>query len=58
MRSAILINADFITQRVQQIDELKHAVVGGEIGKDCQATSRCLNYNVVFVVFTYGIKAI
>ena len=33
----------FIAQKVQQIEELKHAVVGGEIGEDGKETVRGLN---------------
>ena len=45
----------FIAQQVQQIEELKHAVVGGEIGEDGQESLRGLNYNTVF---TYAVNAI
>ena len=45
----------FIAQSVQQIDELKHAVVGGDIGEDGKESVRALNYNAVF---TYAVKAI
>ena len=45
----------FIAQKVQQIEELKHVVVGGEIGEDGQETISGLNYNIVF---TYAVKAI
>ena len=45
----------FIAQKVQQIEELKHVVVGGEIGEDGKDTIRGLNYNIVF---TYAVKAI
>ena len=45
----------FIAQKVQQIEELKHVVIGGEIGEDGKETVRCLNYNIVF---TYAVKAI
>ena len=45
----------FIAQSVQQIEELKHAVVGGEVGEDGQETIRCLNYHIVV---TYAAKAI
>ena len=46
----------FIAQSVQQIDELRHAVVGGVIvGEDGKETLRALNYNAVF---TYAVKAI
>ena len=45
----------FIAQKVQQIEELKHAVVGGEIGEHGKESIRGLNYNIVF---TYAVKAI
>jgi hypothetical protein len=45
----------FIAQSVQQIDELRHAVVGGIVGEDGKETLRALNYNAVF---TYAVKAI
>ena len=45
----------FIAQQVQQIEALKHAVLGGEVGEDGKETVRALNYNAVF---TYAIKAI
>ena len=45
----------FIAQSVQQIDELKHAVVGGGIRDDCVESIRYLNYNVIF---THTVKAI
>ena len=45
----------FIAQKVQQIEELKHAVVGGELGENGQHTIRGLNYNIVF---TFAVKAI
>ena len=45
----------FIAQSVQQIDELKYAVVGGEIGEDGVESIRYLNYNVIF---THAVKAI
>jgi hypothetical protein len=45
----------FIAQSVQQIDELRHAVVGGTIGEYDKETLRALNYNAVF---TYAVKAI
>ena len=45
----------FIAQSVQQIDELKHTVIGGEIGKDGKDSLRGLNYNAVFA---YAVKAI
>ena len=34
----------FIAQSVAQIDELKHAVIGGEIEKDGNESIRALNY--------------
>jgi hypothetical protein len=45
----------FIAQHVQQIDELNHAVIGGEIGDDGKESLRGLNYNAVFA---YAVKAI
>ena len=45
----------FIAQSVAQIDELKHAVIGGEVDDDGKETIRALNYNAVF---TYAVKAI
>ena len=45
----------FIAQSVQQIDELKHAVIGGESGDDGKESLRGLNYNAVFA---YAVKAI
>ena len=45
----------FIAQSVEQIDQLKHAVVGGEIGDDGKESIRALNYNAIF---TYAVKAI
>ena len=45
----------FIAQKVQHIEELKHAVVGGELGEDGKKTIKGLNYNIVF---TYAVKAI
>ena len=45
----------FIAQSVEQIDELKYAVVGGEIGEDGVESIRYLNYNVIF---THAVKAI
>ncbi|MFM7981236.1 MAG: tail fiber domain-containing protein, partial [Candidatus Fonsibacter sp.] len=35
----------FIAQSVQSIDELKHAVVGGQVGDDGKESIRALNYN-------------
>ena len=43
-----------IAQQVQQIEALKHAVFGGEVGEDGNETIRALNYNIV----TYSVKAI
>ncbi|MFM7980903.1 MAG: tail fiber domain-containing protein, partial [Candidatus Fonsibacter sp.] len=45
----------FIAQSVQTIDELKHAVVGGQVGDDGKETIRALNYKAIF---TYAVKAI
>ncbi|MFM7982544.1 MAG: tail fiber domain-containing protein, partial [Candidatus Fonsibacter sp.] len=45
----------FIAQSVQSIDELKHAVVGGQVGDDGKESIRALNYNAIF---TYAVKAI
>ena len=45
----------FIAQQVQQIEALKHAVFGGEVGEDGKETVRALNYNAIF---TYSVKAI
>ena len=45
----------FIAQSVQQIDELKYAVVGGEIGEDGVESIRYLNYNVIF---THAVREI
>ena len=45
----------FIAQSVQQIDELRHAVVGGTVGEDGKESLRALNYNAIF---TYAVKAI
>ncbi|MFM7989833.1 MAG: tail fiber domain-containing protein, partial [Candidatus Fonsibacter sp.] len=44
-----------IAQSVEQIDELRHAVVGGTVGKDDKESLRGLNYNAVF---TYAVTAI
>ncbi len=44
----------FIAQSVQQIDELRHAVVGGKVGDDGKESLRGLNYNAIF---TYTVKA-
>jgi len=45
----------FISQSVERIDELKHAIVGGEIGDDGPEALRGINCNAVF---TYAVKAI
>ena len=45
----------FIAQQVQQIEALKHAVFGGEVGEDGKETVRALNYTAIF---TYSVKAI
>ena len=45
----------FIAQSIQEVDELKHAVMGGEIGEDGKETIRSLNYNAIF---TYAVKSI
>ncbi|MFM7981842.1 MAG: tail fiber domain-containing protein, partial [Candidatus Fonsibacter sp.] len=45
----------FIAQSVQAIDELKHAVVGGQVGDDGKESIRALNYNAIF---TYAVKAV
>ena len=34
----------FIAQHVQQIEALRHAMLGGEVGEDGKDTVRCLNY--------------
>ncbi|MFM7983194.1 MAG: hypothetical protein ACKPKO_28125, partial [Candidatus Fonsibacter sp.] len=44
-----------IAQSVEQIDELRHAVVGGTVGEDGKESLRGLNYNAIF---TYAVKAI
>ena len=41
----------FIAQSVQNINELKHTVEGGEIGEDGKESLRGFNYNVVFIFF-------
>ncbi|MFM7985205.1 MAG: tail fiber domain-containing protein [Candidatus Fonsibacter sp.] len=38
----------FIAQSVQSIDELKHAVVGGQVGDDGKESVSSLNYNSIF----------
>ena len=45
----------FIAQSVQHIDELKHAVVGGELDEDEHETLRSLNYNAIL---TYVVKTV
>ena len=45
----------FIAQSIQEVDERKHAVMGGEIGEDGKDTIRSLNYNAIF---TYAVKSI
>ena len=44
----------FIAQSAQSIDELKHAVVGGQVGDDGKESVRALNYNAIF---TYAVKS-
>ena len=44
----------FIAQSVQQIDELKHTVIGGKLGEDGKESLRGLNYNAVFA---YAVKS-
>ncbi len=45
----------FIAQSVQSIDELKHAVVGGQVGDDGKESVRALNYNAIF---THAVNSI
>jgi hypothetical protein len=45
----------FIAQSVEQIDELRHVVLGGVMGEDGKDSLRGLNYNALF---TYAVKAI
>ena len=45
----------FIAQKVQQIEELEYAVLGGEVGEDGKDTIRALNYNAIS---TYAVKSI
>ncbi|MFM7981641.1 MAG: hypothetical protein ACKPKO_20220 [Candidatus Fonsibacter sp.] len=45
----------FIAQSVERIDELKHIVVGGDIGEDGKESIRGLNYNAIL---PYAVKAI
>ncbi|MFM7983104.1 MAG: tail fiber domain-containing protein, partial [Candidatus Fonsibacter sp.] len=44
----------FIAQSVQSIDELKHAVVGGQVCDDSKESIRALNDNAIF---TYAVKS-
>ena len=48
-------NLKNLSSSSKQIDELKHAVVGGDIGEDGKESVRALNYNAIF---TYAVKAI
>ena len=45
----------FIAQRGQQIQELKHRVIGGESDEDGKDTIRCFSYSVIF---SFAVKAI
>ncbi|MFM7981559.1 MAG: hypothetical protein ACKPKO_19795, partial [Candidatus Fonsibacter sp.] len=45
----------FIAQSVQSIDELKHAVVGGQVGDDGKESIRALNFNAIC---TYAVKKV
>ncbi|MFM7985681.1 MAG: hypothetical protein ACKPKO_40850 [Candidatus Fonsibacter sp.] len=45
----------FISQSAQSIEELKLAVVGGQVGDDGKESISALNYNAIF---TYAVKAI
>ena len=45
----------FIAQSVEKIEELRHAIVGGEVDDDGKEPIRGLNYNAIF---TYAVKAI
>ena len=45
----------FIAQSVQKIEELRHAVVGGEVDNDGKESIRALSYKAIF---TYAVKAI
>ena len=45
----------FIAQQVQQTEEHRHAVVGGEISEDGKETIKSLNCNAIL---TYTVKAI
>ena len=45
----------FIAQSVEQIDELRHVVLGGEMGEDGKDSLRGLNNNALF---THAVKAI
>ena len=44
-----------VLQSVENIEELKHIVEGGDIGEDGKESIRGINYNAVF---TYAVKAI
>ena len=45
----------FIAQSVQQIDQLKHSVVGGQIEEDGKDTIISLSYNAIF---TFAVEAV
>ena len=45
----------FIVQKLQIIEELKHAVIEGEIDEDGKETISCLSFNIVF---TYAVKGV
>ncbi|MFM7982542.1 MAG: hypothetical protein ACKPKO_24790, partial [Candidatus Fonsibacter sp.] len=47
--------SDLIAQSVHKIDELKHAVAGGEIGEDGVEGLPTQNY---YAIFTFDVKAI
>ncbi|MFM7980245.1 MAG: tail fiber domain-containing protein, partial [Candidatus Fonsibacter sp.] len=44
----------FIAHSVEEIDELRHAVVGGQVGEDGKESLRGLNYNAIL---TYAVKS-
>ena len=44
----------FIAQSVQKIDELKHSVIGGDIGEDGKEGICALNYNAICA---YAVKS-
>ena len=44
----------FIAQSVQSTDELKHAVLGGQVGDGGKESIKALNYNAVF---TYAVQS-